>query len=89
MKATIVALVCLLLLLQYKLWFDETGIHQYNRLKIAVTDQTEKNNTLKQRNQALAADIKDLKHGSEAIEERARQDLGMLKQDETYYQIID
>jgi cell division protein FtsB len=37
----------------------------------------------------LAADIKDLKHGSEAIEERARQDLGMVKQNETYYQVID
>ena len=89
MKSIIIALVLLLLLLQYKLWFEETGIHQYNRLKAAVAEQTEKNNVLKQRNQALAADIKDLKHGSEAIEERARQDLGMVKENETYYQIID
>jgi cell division protein FtsB len=89
MKATIIALVLLLLLLQYKLWFEETGINQYRRLKAAVAAQTEKNTALKQRNQALAADIKDLKHGSEAIEERARQDLGMVKQNETYYQIVD
>ena len=59
MKSIIIALVLLLLLLQYKLWFEETGIHQYNRLKAAVVEQTEKNKVLKQRNQALAADIKD------------------------------
>jgi cell division protein FtsB len=89
MKSIVLALVLLFALLQYKLWFDAAGIHQYNRLKAAVTDQAEKNSILKQRNQALAADIKDLKHGSEAIEERARQDLGMVKQNETYYQVID
>ena len=89
MKTFVVGLLLLLAILQYKLWFEPTGLNQYRQLKEAVTAQSTQNKQLQQRNQALAAEIKDLKHGREAIEERARHELGLVKNCETYYQIVE
>lgn len=89
MKTFVIALLLLLAILQYKLWFEPTGLNQYRQLKEAVTAQSTQNKQLHQRNQALAAEIKDLKHGREAIEERARHELGLVRNGETYYQIVE
>lgn len=59
------------------------------RLENAIAKQTAENAHLKERNQALIAEVDDLKQGLEAIEERARSDLGMIKKNETFYQVVD
>ena len=82
-------LVLLIVLLQYRLWLDKGGIPEVLQLEKEVEMLTLEVNTLKERNQKLAAEVVDLKTGIEAIEERARTDLGMIKQDEVYYQVID
>lgn len=79
----------LLLFMQYELWFAEGGIAEIHRLKQAIFAAEEQNTDLTERNKILAADVDDLKHGDEAVEERARIDLGMIKKNELYYQIID
>ncbi len=73
------------LILQVGLWFGEGGILDVHRLKRAVAEQQSENLRLRQRNQVLEAEVNDLKNGREAIEERARLDLGMIKDDETFY----
>ena len=82
-------LVLLIVLLQYRLWLDKGGIPEVLQLEKEVEMVTLEVNGLKERNQKLAAEVVDLKTGIEAIEERARTDLGMIKQDEVYYQVID
>lgn len=75
------------LILQGKLWFGEGGIMAVHRIKEAVATQHAENQVLKQRNDVLEAEVLDLKTGKEAIEERARLDLGMIRDDETFYLI--
>lgn len=87
MKPIIIGLAVIFLLLQYKLWFTEDGVQRYWYLKNSIKTQTAQNKNLKQRNEMLSAEIKDLKQGQEAIEERARADLGMVKKGETFYQV--
>lgn len=73
------------LTLQFKLWFGEGGIVDVHRIKQAVAQQQAENLRLRQRNAVLEAEVNDLKNGQAAIEERARLDLGMIKDDETFY----
>ncbi|MEO6699448.1 MAG: cell division protein FtsB [Paraperlucidibaca sp.] len=73
------------LVLQASLWFGEGGIFDVHRLKSAVAVQQAENLRLRQRNNVLEAEVNDLKTGHAAIEERARLDLGMIKDDETFY----
>lgn len=73
------------LILQGKLWFGEGGILDVHRIKQAVAAQQAENLKLRQRNSVLEAEVNDLKNGQAAIEERARLDLGMIKDDETFY----
>ena len=75
--------------LQLKLWTGTGGTPDVNRLRARVEAQRTENETLKQRNEALAADVRDLKEGREAVEERARSELGMVKPGETFYQVIE
>lgn len=86
--ATYVLLV-ILVLLQYPLWFGNGGILAIWRLHSEIAAQQQENVQLKDRNQALEADVNDLKQGYEAIEERARTELGMVKQNEVFYQAIE
>lgn len=79
----------LLLLLQYSLWFGNGGLLRVWQLNRTVTEQKAENAKLKERNEALEAEVRDLKKGLEAIEERARSDLGMIKKDETFFQVIE
>jgi cell division protein FtsB len=86
-----VALILLLLLigLQFKLWSDHGGMSEVNNLRISVKKQSDENDKLTQRNQALAADVADLKHGEQAVEARARGELGLVKPGETFYQVVE
>jgi cell division protein FtsB len=82
-------LLILLVLLQYRLWVGDGGLSDVRRLRHAVQQQKLTNEALRERNQALAGEVKDLKHGLDAIEERARTELGMVKQGETFYQVVE
>ena len=83
-----VVLLVLLGLLQYRLWFGKNSIPDYLNRKQEVQAQAEQNANLAQRNALLEADINDLKIGLEAIEERARNELGLIKRGETFYRIL-
>jgi len=76
----------LILALQYPLWLGKGGWLRVRELNAQVEAQKDANARLKARNEALDADVRDLKQGTEAIEERARSELGMIRQDEMFYQ---
>lgn len=81
-------LLLLLLLLQYQLWFGAGNLHDVWKLRAQVDAQQQQNLELTKRNQALAAEVQDLKTGTAAVEERARTELGMIKRGERFYQIV-
>ncbi len=87
MKILAAILLFLFLLLQYDLWVGDGSMATVYHLQQAVQNQKQENAKLKQRNAALAADVQDLKQGLEAVEERARSELGMIKKGETFIQI--
>lgn len=89
MRLLIVILLILFLALQYRLWVGEGSLAEVSNLSDQVEAQKAENQRLKDRNAALDAEVQDLKTGYEAIEERARSELGMIKDDETFYQIVD
>lgn len=89
MKGIIAALVVVLALLQYKLWSGNGSIAEVYRLNQAITAQEKENAAARERNLALQAEVDDLKHGMNAIEERARSELGMIKKNETFFRVID
>ncbi len=82
-------LFVVLLGLQYRLWISDDGLRSVLNLKKSVAAQRVENATLLQRNGQLAAEVKDLKGGTSALEERARNDLGMVGKDETFFQVVD
>ena len=77
-----------LLALQYRLWVSGSGMREVWRLEQAIATQQQENDGLEARNRALAAEVRDLKDGSAALEERARTDLGMIGANETFYQVV-
>jgi cell division protein FtsB len=77
-----------LVLLQYRLWVSDRGLREVSRLTAAVKAQTAVNITQRQRNSQLAAEVNDLKGGLTALEERARSELGMVGNSETFYQVV-
>ena len=81
--------VILIALLQYPLWLGKGSWLRVWELNRQVNVQQEKNVALKARNAMLDAEVRDLKSGKAAIEERARSELGMVKQDEVFFQVID
>lgn len=89
MKAVMILLTVILLLLQYRLWFSHDGLPAVLHLHRQVEIQRQGNAVLEERNNVLAADVHDLKSGLDALEERARNDLGMIKLGETFFQIIE
>ena len=82
-------LLTLLLALGVKLWAGDWGLREIARLQEQIAMQKAENAKLKQRNDALAADVEDLRNGKDAIEERARTELGLIKPDEVFYQVVD
>jgi cell division protein FtsB len=81
-------LVLALLALQYRLWLSDDGVNEVRRLESAVTAQQRENAELEARNAQLAAEVENLKKGLDAVEERARSDLGMVRANETFYQVV-
>lgn len=88
-KIATYALIAILVLLQYPLWFGNGGVFAVWRLNREIAAQEQENARLKDRNQAIEADVNDLKQGLAAIEERARTELGMVKKGEVFYQVIE
>ncbi len=88
MRWVIGLLVLLLLALQLRLWRGDGNIAEVLQLRQAVSEQRQKNIELRRRNQALAADVRDLKQGLQGLEERARRELGMIGRNETFYQVV-
>jgi cell division protein FtsB len=89
MKAVMILLTVILVLLQYRLWFSHDGLPAVLYLHRQVEIQRQDNDVLEERNKMLAADVHDLKSGLDALEERARNDMGMIKSGETFLQIIE
>ncbi len=89
MKIIPVILVVLLVLLQIKLWRGDGGIVDTLQLQQVVDHQVQENSVLTERNRALEAEVNDLKEGVDAIEERARSELGLIKPGETFFQTVD
>jgi len=87
MKILAAILLFLFLLLQYDLWVGEGSMATVHHLQQAVQNQQQENAKLKQRNAALSAEVQDLKQGLEAVEERARSELGMIREGETFIQV--
>lgn len=81
-------LIIVLIALQAKLWLGDGGMREIHTLRGGVAAQEAQNAKLERRNQALAADVKDLKHGDKAVEARARNNLGLVKPGEVFYQVI-
>jgi len=81
-------LIVALLALQYRLWLSPNGMRDLWRTNAAIEAQAEENARLAERNRTLAAEVRDLKEGRAAIEERARTDLGMIGTNETFFQVV-
>lgn len=83
----IAILLVMLIVLQYRLWVGEGSLAEVHNLRREIDDQKRELLRLGKRNGALQAEVSDLKRGLEAIEERARSELGMIKEDEVFYQV--
>lgn len=88
MKWLLSLLIVLFLLLQYKLWVGDGAVPEVIHLEKEIEKKQLEKKKLEERNASLAAEVKDLKQGKDAIEERARSEMGMIGKDETFYQII-
>lgn len=84
----IFVLLGVLIFLQYRLWFEAGGIYDMLHLQKALSAQVEKNKMLKKSNNELLFQIRRLQNDQGATEARARNELGMIKKDETFYQIV-
>lgn len=84
-----VALILVLAGLQYRLWVGEGSLAQVSELKQQIAEQQGENERLLERNRILEAEVVELKKGMETVEERARHELGMVKEGETLYQLAE
>jgi len=82
-------LVALIVLIQYPLWLGKGSWLRAWQVEENLAKQKAKNSQLESRNAGLAAEVRDLKQGTEAIEERARYELGMIRGDEVFFQVIE
>ena len=89
MRILTIALAGLIALLQYPLWLGKGSWSRVWEVDQQVRAQREANRKMQSRNAALDAEVRDLKQGLDAIEERARSELGMIKQDEIFFQILN
>tara|TARA_A100001391_G_scaffold217_3_gene507 strand:- start:11783 stop:12100 length:318 start_codon:yes stop_codon:yes gene_type:complete len=89
-RQVVLAVLALVLLgLQARLWFGEGSLRHVAALEKQVETLTAQNAELAERNRLMAADVRDLKDGTEAVEEIARKDLGMIRDGETYFLIVE
>lgn len=89
LRVLVLVLAVMLAWLQYRLWFGAGGQGELAALREAVARQERDNAGRQQRNDALAAEVEDLKSGEAAVEERARSELGMIKPGETFYRVVE
>lgn len=88
MRLLVVILVVLLVLLQYKLWFGDGGYTDIRGLEARVAAQELENQSLVQRNTELQAEVEDLRERLDAVEERARSELGLIREGEEFFQVV-
>jgi cell division protein FtsB len=88
MRLVMLVLLLALAVAQARLWFSDTGLREAHRLEAAVATQRVQNAELAQRNDALEAEVQNLRDGLEAAEERARSDLGLVREHETFFQVV-
>ena len=86
MRILVAILVVLIVAVQYRIWVGEESVADVWHLEQSVASQREENAALALRNARLAAEVRDLKQGLDAVETRAREELGMIHEDETLYQ---
>ncbi len=84
-----IVLIAVLAGLQYRLWVGDGSLAQVTQLQQQIADQQGENQQLQERNRILEAEVLELKSGMETVEERARHELGMLKEGETLYQLAE
>ncbi len=88
-KILIAVLILLIVQLQYRLWLGDGNVYQVKEYQQRLDLLAEKVKEKKERNEALYAEVLDLRKGGDAIEERARYELGMIKENETFFQVIE
>ena len=89
MRWLLVALLCILLYLQYRLWIAEGSLAEQQRLKLQVVEQTAINTELRERNAILEREVLELQSGNGGVEQRAREQLGLVREGETFYQVVE
>ena len=89
MRWLMVGLISCLVFLQFRLWIGDGSLQEVTQLKQKIAEQTAENQRLQQRNMELAKQVEELKTGVETIEARARQDMGMIKEGETFYMVVE
>ncbi|MDJ0806713.1 MAG: cell division protein FtsB [Gammaproteobacteria bacterium] len=89
MRILFVILLVVFLTLQYRLWVGKGSLAEVGNLQHEISQLEQELVRLRERNRALQAEVEDLRSGLSAIEERARSELGMIKQGEIFYQVID
>ena len=89
MKTVLVILLCVLVMLQVRLWTGPGSIADIVRLENAIAEQDAANASLQERNSVLMEDVSDLRNGLDSIEERARNELGLIREGETFYLIVE
>lgn len=85
----IAILIVFFLIIQFDIWVKDDGLNRVKELEQMINSQSEENQRLKLRNQQLEREIEELKSGTESIEEKARTDLGMIKEGEEFYLIVE
>ncbi len=88
LRAFLIVLGAMFIALQYRIWFGPADAFDALALRGEIAEQRIENERLLERNRALAAEVRELKQGGDAVEERARSDLGMVKTEETFYRVV-
>lgn len=89
MKYLLAITVLLTALLQYRLWYGESGVYEIKADQLRLEELKNQVEDKKERNEALYAEVEDLRKGQEALEERAREELGMIREGETFFQVLE
>jgi len=89
MKIFLSIIILLIVLLQYRLWFSNGGIAQIQHDQLMLADLKKQVEEKRERNAALYAEVEDLRKGQESLEERARKELGMIRDGETFFQVLE
>lgn len=89
MKTLIAFIILLIIHFQYRIWIGDGSLTQIDAYQLRLDDLKEQAEEKRERNEALYAEVLDLRKGQEAIEERARDELGMIKEDETFFHVLE